>query len=146
MYYLSYTARTVGSCVQISFWAWMYVLVMSCVNRGLATESHQMSTNQIPKVGFRVLTAVVMKSSIFWDITPCSPLKVNRRFGGTCRLHLQDRRISRERNQKPCYLLFCSAYSSSLRMATCSSETSVDFQRATGRCIPEDITLQDSEI
>jgi hypothetical protein len=28
-------------------------------------------------VGFEVLTAVVMKSSIFWDITPCSPLKVN---------------------------------------------------------------------
>jgi hypothetical protein len=23
-----------------------------------------------------------MKSSIFWDIPPCSPLKVNRRFGG----------------------------------------------------------------
>jgi hypothetical protein len=28
-------------------------------------------------VGFEVLTAVVMKSTIFWDITPCSPLKVN---------------------------------------------------------------------
>jgi hypothetical protein len=41
-----------------------------------------------------------MKSSIFWDITPCSPLKVNRRFGGTCRLHLQSRRISRTRNQR----------------------------------------------
>jgi hypothetical protein len=26
-------------------------------------------------VGFEVLTAVVMKSTIFWDITPCSPLK-----------------------------------------------------------------------
>jgi hypothetical protein len=24
-----------------------------------------------------------MKSSIFWDITPCTPLKINRRFGGT---------------------------------------------------------------
>jgi hypothetical protein len=23
-----------------------------------------------------------MKSTIFWDITPCSSLKVNRRFGG----------------------------------------------------------------
>jgi hypothetical protein len=40
-------------------------------------------------VGFEVLTAVVMKSIIFWDITQCSPLKVNRRFGGTYRLHLQ---------------------------------------------------------
>jgi hypothetical protein len=34
-------------------------------------------------VGFEVPTAVVMKSSIFWDITLCGPLKVNRRFGGT---------------------------------------------------------------
>jgi hypothetical protein len=24
--------------------------------------------------GFEVLTALVMKSTIFWDITPCSPL------------------------------------------------------------------------
>jgi hypothetical protein len=28
---------------------------------------------------------------IFWDMTPCSPLRVNRRFGGTCPLHLQGR-------------------------------------------------------
>jgi hypothetical protein len=40
-----------------------------------------------------------MKNSIFRDITPCSPLKVNRRFGGTCRLHLHGRRINQERNK-----------------------------------------------
>jgi hypothetical protein len=51
-------------------------------------------------VGFEVLTAVVMKSTIFWDITPCSPLKFNRRFGGTYRLHLQGRRISQAINQR----------------------------------------------
>jgi hypothetical protein len=51
-------------------------------------------------VGFEVLTAVVMKSSIFWDITPCSLLKVNRGFGGTYRHHLQGRRISLARNQR----------------------------------------------
>jgi hypothetical protein len=39
------------------------------------------------------------KTSIFCDITPCSPLKVNLRFGGACRLHLQGRRISQARNQ-----------------------------------------------
>jgi hypothetical protein len=43
-------------------------------------------------VGFEVLTAVVMKNTIFWDMTLCSPLSVNRRFGGTYRLHLQGRR------------------------------------------------------
>jgi hypothetical protein len=36
-----------------------------------------------------------MKSTIFWDITPCSPLKINRH-----RLHLQGPRISRERNYR----------------------------------------------
>jgi hypothetical protein len=30
-----------------------------------------------------------MKSTIFWDITTCSPLSVNRRFGGTYRFYLQ---------------------------------------------------------
>jgi hypothetical protein len=40
-----------------------------------------------------------LKSSIFWDITTCSPLKANRRFGGTCRFHLQGRRRCQERNQ-----------------------------------------------
>jgi hypothetical protein len=33
-------------------------------------------------VGFEVLTPVVMKSSIFWDISPCSLLKVNRLLAG----------------------------------------------------------------
>jgi hypothetical protein len=37
-----------------------------------------------------------MKSTVFWDITPYSPLKVNPHFGGTYRLHLQGPRISRE--------------------------------------------------
>jgi hypothetical protein len=39
-------------------------------------------------VGFRVLTAIVMKVSIFWYITRCGPLQVSGRFGGTsCLLH-----------------------------------------------------------
>jgi hypothetical protein len=41
------------------------------------THSHWVSA------GFEALTAVVMKSSIFWDITPCNPLK----FCSLCRLH-----------------------------------------------------------
>jgi hypothetical protein len=43
-------------------------------------------------VRFEVLTTVVMKSTIFWDITPCSLLSVNRRFGRTYRLYLQGRK------------------------------------------------------
>jgi hypothetical protein len=67
--------------------------------------------NSISSVGFEVLTAEVMKKSVCWDITPCSLLKVNRSFGGTCHLILE---------------------------AKCSSETSVDFQRTKRRHIPED--------
>jgi hypothetical protein len=50
--------------------------------------------------GFEVLRAVAMYSPIFLDIKPCSSLKVNRRFGGRCRLHLQRRRISQETSIK----------------------------------------------
>jgi hypothetical protein len=45
-------------------------------------------------VRFEVLAALNTKITIFWDITPYSPLNVNRRFGGTYRLHLQGRKIS----------------------------------------------------
>jgi hypothetical protein len=39
------------------------------------------------------VTNYTLKSSIFWYITPCSPLKVNGRFGGEYRLRLQCRRV-----------------------------------------------------
>jgi hypothetical protein len=39
-------------------------------------------------VGFELVTELrMMSTTICWDIAPCSPLKVNRRFGGTYRLH-----------------------------------------------------------
>jgi hypothetical protein len=51
-------------------------------------------------LGFEVLRAVVMKSSIFWDIAPCGLLKIKRHFGGTYRLHLRGGIISRAGNQR----------------------------------------------
>jgi hypothetical protein len=42
------------------------------------------------------------KSSIFWDIAPCSPLKVNQHFEGTCHLYLQSWIISQE-SKKPAW-------------------------------------------
>jgi hypothetical protein len=73
------------------------------------------------------LTAVAMKSTIFWDVTPCSSLKVNWRFRGL----------------PPNFTLVSSlAYSSALKMKViCSSETSVDFQWTTQHYISEDSTL-----
>jgi hypothetical protein len=35
-----------------------------------------------------VLIALATKSYIFWGIMPCSPLKIDRRFGETCHIHL----------------------------------------------------------
>jgi hypothetical protein len=43
-----------------------------------------------------VITTVAIKSAIVWDISPCSPLKVYRRFGGQYHLYLQ-RWISRSK-------------------------------------------------
>jgi hypothetical protein len=91
--------------------------------------------NYFISVGFEVLTAVVMKSIIFWNITPCSPLRVNRRFGGTYRLHLQAPLAT-------CFHAGFLAYFSTLKMeAICSSEKSVGSQLTTRRYIPEDGTL-----
>jgi hypothetical protein len=79
-----------------------------------------------------------IKSSIFWDISQCGPLKVNRRFGGICRFHFQGRRISQARKHRDTLL----NYSLMLKMeATCSPEKSVDFQRTTLRYIREDGNL-----
>jgi hypothetical protein len=47
---------------------------------------------------FEVLTALIMKGSVFWDITPCSPLEANKRFGETWCLHLRDRRVFQASN------------------------------------------------
>jgi hypothetical protein len=88
-----------------------------------------------------------MKSSVFWDITQCSPLKVNRRFGVTCLLHLQGKRQARHQHEVTLFatsfmLVSCLSYSSTLKMeVTCYSETSLDFQLTTLRYIPEDRNL-----
>jgi hypothetical protein len=44
-------------------------------------------------IGFKAFAAVVMKSSIFWDMTSCIPFKVDRYFGGICRLSIQGWRV-----------------------------------------------------
>jgi hypothetical protein len=44
---------------------------------------------KVPPVGFEVLTAVVMKRAIFWDITPCSPLSTDfseKHIASICRV------------------------------------------------------------
>jgi hypothetical protein len=87
----------------------------------------------ISALGLEVLIAVFMKISVFWDITAC--------------IFVENQPAFRRKNSPPssaeqaeiltCFtLVFCVAFSSILKKeATHSSETSVDFQRTTRRCI-----------
>jgi hypothetical protein len=47
------------------------------------------SLNYLAYEASELLTAVVFESSVFWDITQCSPLKVNGRFTGMYHHHIQ---------------------------------------------------------
>jgi hypothetical protein len=71
----------------------------------LDTLSASFSRNRCPPVRCALVTNEIwmnvnMKSYISWDIMPPSPLKINRRFGGTCCLHLRSWKISQTRNQR----------------------------------------------
>jgi hypothetical protein len=46
-----------------------------------------------------VLKAVIMKSTVFWDVTLCSWAEIEQRFGGTTCLHLQGGKVNQARNQ-----------------------------------------------
>jgi hypothetical protein len=63
---------------------------------------------------------------------PCSPLKANWRFGGTCRLYRKCRRINQAKNQRE----------NRWQAEVEASETTADFQRTTWRYISDDRTLQ----
>jgi hypothetical protein len=49
----------------------------------------------IQNVGFEVFMVVTMKNAVFWDVAPRGFI---RRFGGTCRFHLQGRRNNTQGN------------------------------------------------
>jgi hypothetical protein len=53
-------------------------LFLSVQAMNFQTLIFRMSINYHKFVGFEVISAVVVKSSIFWDIMPCILLKVNR--------------------------------------------------------------------
>jgi hypothetical protein len=55
-----------------------------------------LSSARVCVLVFEVLRAVLTKTYVFWDITPCSPLKINRRFGVTCRLLQCESRLQAE--------------------------------------------------
>jgi hypothetical protein len=83
----------------------------------------------------------VAKSTIFWDITPYSPLSTDVSEVHIASIFMVEN-ISSARNQRECRWQACWTYFSTLKMeAICSSEMSGDTQRTTWRYIPEDYTL-----
>jgi hypothetical protein len=83
----------------------MLLLCISCMMLYMSTaweycRSHNQSfllfvvaVIKVKMVTFEVFTPVTMKNAYFRDVAPCRSC-VNRRFGGTHRLHLQGRKIS----------------------------------------------------
>jgi hypothetical protein len=77
-------------CIKI-MWVWLkfyeaYVVYSSFSAATLVTRIFTYFHIHV-RVGFEVLTAVVTKSSIFSDITPCSPLKASRHVPTKLRLN-----------------------------------------------------------
>jgi hypothetical protein len=86
------------------------------------------------------LLTYITNRTVFLDVTPCSPLLVHQRFGGTKYFHLQRRKVS----SVCCLYLtrYLLSISSILEMeAIRSSETSMNFYRTTRRYILWKITL-----
>jgi hypothetical protein len=77
------------------FFCFVIICISFALNK-LPDGSHTLSKHSYLKLnahaeigiqiyfGFEILTTMAMKSTIFSDVTPCDPLKVNRSFGGTC--------------------------------------------------------------
>jgi hypothetical protein len=77
---------------------WLWVSVLRVAVPGKQVAICHASIAVVPYVGLEVLTAENMKNSVFWDITPCSLLKVKRRCRRIYFIDLQRRRISQARN------------------------------------------------
>jgi hypothetical protein len=96
----------------VLFYSYNVLLWLNCLHLDVCSCTKKLKTNTI------------IRDSIFWAISPYSPLKVNRHFGETCLQSLL----------ATCFTLASGlAYSSTLKMeATYSSETSIDFQDVHG--------------
>jgi hypothetical protein len=45
-------------------------------------QSSKLNRKKLRNVCFEVSTAMTMKYSVLWDVTPCSPVKIDRHSGG----------------------------------------------------------------
>jgi hypothetical protein len=72
---------------------------LRCGSKKLLTRGYEFffpgAISKTLRVGFKMLTAVVMDVAIFWDIAPFNPY-VNRSFGGMYHFHLQGRKSAEQ--------------------------------------------------
>jgi hypothetical protein len=67
-YFLCYYPKNIWNANLLSF-----LCIYFCVSFDIIWDLHDAQEMNTWVAGFEVLTAVVTKSSIFWNITPCSP-------------------------------------------------------------------------
>jgi hypothetical protein len=53
---------------------------VSCSGEQLGSQTTEVACIRLESP---LKSEVVMKNPVYWHVTPCSPLKVNRRFGGS---------------------------------------------------------------
>jgi hypothetical protein len=73
------------------------VCVVGVISAGLAIHTWHHILLALTLVNTNIFD---LESCNYWDITPHNPFKLNRRFGGTCRLNLQGQIISQGRSMK----------------------------------------------
>jgi hypothetical protein len=85
----------------------------------------------------------MVNSTVFWYVTPCCPVGINRLPRGTYCFHLQGRRVSQVNNKQDLCLMLalllevCFTYSSIMKIETVrSSETLVNIYQITRCYIP----------
>jgi hypothetical protein len=75
-----------------------------CIHR--RTVFTKVESVQLMKfVIFEVFTAVTMKKTVFWDVTPCNMVDAFRSIGGKWWLHLQGRRSPNYSDYKSVYMM-----------------------------------------
>jgi hypothetical protein len=71
---------------------WLYLNIgMTLWMLVLSSSGDQLSYRLFCIVKFEILAAVITKSTVFWNVMPCSLVDVYRRFEGTYCLQIQGR-------------------------------------------------------
>jgi hypothetical protein len=103
-------------------------------------------TEPVGSVGCEILMPMVMKSSVFWDITPCRSLKVNRRSGEHVASVLSvvesaKQETSMKQIANRALITACLACPLTLKETVCAPKASVDIQHTPRFYIREGRTL-----